>query len=272
MLDITLDEERLMGILAALILGIIQGLTEFLPISSSGHLMVVEHLFGIEGGSLFFNVLVHFAKLISVVLVFWKDVIYLIKHPFSKRMLTIVLACIPTIIIALVVEFLFDEFSLMAFVGFGFLISAIVISITSFLQARKKPFRTLEVGNGQALTIGFVQGLAVFPGISRSGSTICAGLMLGVEREEAAKFSFLISLPVILGGMVFEVADGIKSGFGAVNALACLVGFIAAFAVAILTIKLMMKIVKKGSWWPFAVYLFIIATLVLLNQFVFAWF
>ena len=257
-----------MAILYALILGIVQGLTEFLPISSSGHLLLLEHIFGITEGGLFFNVLLHFATLIAVIMVFWKDVVYLIKHPFSKEMGAIVVATIPTVVIALLVEKFVDGYAMLAFLGFGFLISAIVITITLCLQKRKPLAKYNEVGIGKAFMIGCVQGLAVFPGISRSGSTICAGLLGKVERETAAKFSFLISLPVILGGMVFEVADGIKSGFGNVNALACIVGFIAAFVVALFTIKLMMKIVKKGKWWYFAVYLFILAIFVILNQYV----
>lgn len=259
-----------MAILYALILGLVQGLCEFLPISSSGHLLLFEHIFGIAEGSLFFNVLMHFATLVAVVIVFWKDIAYLVRHPFSKQTLSIVVATIPTVIIALVVEHFVSEYVMLTFLGFGFLISAITISITCILQKRGR--NVGEINYKNSLMIGLVQGIAVFPGISRSGSTICAALISGVEREQAAKFSFLISLPVILGGMVFEVADGIKNGFGQVNALACIVGFLAAFIVAIATIKLMMKIVKKGKWWGFAIYLFVIATIVLLNQFVFMWF
>lgn len=261
-----------MNILEALILGIIQGLTEFLPISSSGHLMLVENILDIHSGGMFFNVLLHFATLIAVVIIFWKDVVNVIKHPFGKESQSIIIATIPTIVLALVVNYLYDEFSLMAFVGFGFLISAFVISITSFMMNKKPINRYLNVNNKRGFIIGIIQGLAVFPGISRSGSTICAGLLQGVEREESAKFSFLISVPVIIGGMVFELIDGFKTGFGNINIWASLIGFIAAFLVALFTIKLMMKIVKKGNWWYFAFYLFILAIIVLLNQYVFCWF
>ena len=261
-----------MSVLHAIILGILQGLTEFLPISSSGHLMLFENIFGIESENLFFNVLLHFATLIAVVIIFWKDVVDIIKHPFGNKMQAIVLATIPTVILALIVKFVFDEFALMAFLGFGFLISAVVISVSTALQKRKPMYNTLSVDNKKGLIIGIVQGFAVLPGVSRSGSTICASLILGVEREESAKFSFLISIPVIIGGLVFEIVEGVQSGFGDVNTLVCVVGFISAFVVALFTIKLMMKIVKKGNWWIFAAYLFIIAIIVLLNQFVFCWF
>jgi len=261
-----------MKIIEAFILGVVQGLTEFLPISSSGHLMLMENILDVHSGGMFFNVLLHFATLMAVVIIFWKDVVYLIKHPFGKEMQTIVIATIPTVILALVVNYFFDEFSLMAFVGFGFLISAIVISITSFMMHKKPITKFLVVDNKRGFIIGLIQGLAVFPGISRSGSTICAGLLQGVEREESAKFSFLISLPVIIGGMVFELIDGFKTGFEDINIWACLVGFLTAFLVALFTIKLMMKIVKKGNWWYFSIYLFILSLIVILNQYVFCWF
>ena len=260
-----------MKILYALILGIVQGLTEFLPISSSGHLMLFSSIFGIEEGSVFFSVLLHFASLIAVIIVFWKDVVELLKNPFGKEMQKILIATIPTVIIALVVEFVFDESFLMLFVGFGFLISAVVIFITSMLQ-RKKKCLSLEISKKQALVVGVVQGLAVFPGISRSGSTICACLTQGIDREKSAKFSFLISIPIIVGGMGFEIVKGIKNGFGDVEFLPCFVGFMASFLVALFSIKIMMKLIKKGSWFGFSIYLLILAIIVLLNQFVFAWF
>ena len=260
-----------MNILKAIILGIVQGLTEFLPISSSGHLMIVESLLNFSGGEMFYNVLLHVASLLAVVIVFWKDVVRILKNPLGKEMRFIVLATIPTVIIALVVNHFCDDFMLKSFVGFGFLISAVVIAVTSALQKRKN-ISILEMDNKKAFIIGVVQGLAVFPGISRSGSTICAGLVQKVEREESATFSFLISIPVILGGMVFELAGGIKNGFGNIQALPCILGFVSAFVVALFAIKFMMKIVKKGNWWGFSVYLFLLSIFVLLNQFVFGWF
>lgn len=260
-----------MSILHALILGIIQGLTEFLPISSSGHLMLIENIFGLEGSNMFFNVLLHFATLTAVVIVFWKDVVYIIKHPFCKESVSIIIATIPTVILALVVKLCINEFSLVAFLGFGFLISSIIIFITSILQ-RKQSVKYLEISKKNALIVGIVQGFAVLPGISRSGSTICSSLLLGIDREKSAKFSFLISIPVIIGGLFFELLGGIKYGFGNINIFACIIGFLTAFIVAIFTIKLMMKIVKKGNWLFFAIYLFVLSVIVLLNQFLFCWF
>lgn len=258
-----------MSILIALLLGLIQGLTEFLPISSSGHLMIFESIFHLSE-NMFFNVLVHFATLMAVVLIFWKDVCYMVRHPLSQKTLLVVVASIPTAIIALVINHFFSEYALYVFLGFGFLISSIVIGITSFLQRRKKLLSN-QIGYKQALAIGVVQGFAVLPGVSRSGSTICASLLMGVDREESARFSFLISIPVIIGGMLFEIIDCVKVGATNINALSCIIGFIAAFVTALLTIKLMMKIVKKGNWWYFSLYLLLLGIFIVLNQFVLGW-
>lgn len=251
-----------MAVWLALILGVVQGLTEFLPVSSSGHLLLLEHVFGLGGSNLFFNVLVHFATLVAVVLVFWKEVVYLIKHPFSRQTLNIVLASAITVVVALVFNRLLGVY-MPALLGFGFLLTSALLFYTTF----KKGSIRKEIGYPQAAVIGLVQGLAIVPGLSRSGSTIAVALAQKAEREEAAKFSFLISLPVIIGGMLFEVIDGVRGGFGQINVVSCIVGFVAAFVTALLTIKLMMKIVKKGRWLPFAIYLLLLGIFVLLNQF-----
>lgn len=257
-----------MSVLEAFILGVLQGLTEFLPISSSGHLMLAEGIFGLKGSNIFFNLILHFATLLAVLMVFWKDVVELIKHPLGEKMRKIVVATIPTVIFALLVKFFIDEFAMVQFLGFGFLISAVVILITSILQKKSNLLYKRGLGYKESFIIGLVQGLAVLPGISRSGSTICASVIQGVDREESAKFSFLISIPIILGGVLFEVFDGIRNGFGNVEALPSVVGFIIAFVVALFTIRLMMKIVKKGNWIYFSIYLFLLSIFVLLNQYV----
>lgn len=259
-----------MTILYALILGIIQGLTEFLPISSSGHLMLFENIFGIES-SLFFNLLLHVASLMAVIIVLWGRVVKIVKNPFGKEMKMIVIATIPTVILALIVEIFIDNYLLNLFVGFGFLISSILIFVTSFLQ-RKSINLNSCLTNKKAFVVGLVQGFAVLPGISRSGSTICAGLLQKVDREQSAEFSFILSIPIIIGGMLFEIFKGYKNGFGNVEFLPCFVGFLASFIVALLSIKLMMKIVRKGNWFWFSLYLAFVSVFTLLNQFVFGWF
>lgn len=260
-----------MTVLKALILGILQGLTEFLPISSSGHLLLFENILGIKNGDLFFNVLLHLASLLAVIIVFWKDVVDLIKNPFGKKMKTIIVATIPTVVIALIIKYCFNEFQLNAFLGFGFFVSAILLLVTTFLK-RKRGLNELTLNYKNSFVIGLVQGVAVLPGISRSGSTICSGILQGIEREECAKFSFLISIPVILGATILETYEGFKLGFENVNAAACIVGFLASFIVAIVSIKIMLKIVKKGNWFWFSLYLFVLSIFTILNQYIFCLF
>ena len=260
-----------MTFIYAIILGILQGLTEFLPVSSSGHLILFESIFGISENNMFFNIVVHVATLVAVIIIFWKDVVNIIKHPFGKDMQFIVIATIPTIVIALITNHFIDDFTMKTFLGFGFLVSAVITGTTAILQ-KKKHYINSDLNYGKSFMIGVVQGLAVMPGISRSGSTICAGLLQGVGREKSASFSFLISIPVILGGMFFELVGGIKNGFGTVDFASCSLGFVFAFITALFTIKLMLKFVKKGNWIWFSIYLFALSVVVILNQFVFAWF
>ena len=257
-----------MSILIALFLGIIQGITEFLPISSSGHLILFENVLGVSGSNVFFNLILHFASLIAVVIIFWKDVVYLVKNPFGKEMKRIIVASIPTIIVAFVVRYCVEDYILVMFLGYGFLLSSFIIFITSILQKRKTNLGNLDFGYKQSFIIGLVQGFAVLPGISRSGSTICAGLIQGINREESAKFSFLISIPIILGGVGLEIVEGVRFGFGHINIGASIIGFFASFLVALFTIKLMMKIVKRGNWIYFSIYLLLLSIFVLINQYV----
>jgi len=256
-----------MSVIKALILGILQGLTEFLPISSSGHLLLFENLLGIKNGDMFFNVLLHLASLLAVVIFFWKDVVELIKKPFSDKMKILFISTIPTIVIAIIIKYSFNDYELNAFLGFGFLISAILLLITYCLN-RKENFINIEVNKKKGFIIGLVQGIAVLPGISRSGSTICAGLLQGVKREECAKFSFLLSIPVILGATILETYEGIKIGFYNINVLSCIIGFLASFVVALFSIKLMLNVVKKGNWIWFSIYLFVLSIFTILNEFV----
>lgn len=255
-----------MSILHALILGILQGITEFLPISSSGHLLLFENIFGLNNGNMFFNILLHFASLIAIFVVFWKDVVELIKNPLSDQVKNIIIATIPTIVIGFMVKEFFSEYYLNLFLGFGFLISAIIIFVTLIKCKRNNYLK--NINKKESFFIGLVQGIAVLPGISRSGSTICAGIIQGIDRTQSAKFSFLISIPVILGAMILEMGDVIKIGYVQVDFIACIVGFLASFIVALFTIKFMMKIVKKGNWIYFSIYLFLLSIFVLLNQYV----
>lgn len=262
-----------MTILQAIILGIVQGLTEFLPISSSGHLLLVEHVFGISEGNLFFNILLHIASLLAVIIVMRKEIWELIKRPFSKQTLSVIYCSIITVIVVLLLSFSMDKFTSIGYLGFGFLISAVLILFTYILGKRKNTHGSLkrDIGYIDSIIIGLVQGFATLPGISRSGSTICTALLLGNDRTKSANFSFIISIPIIIGAMLFEILKGGSESVIQVPAISSIIGFFVSFVVAVFSIKLMNKVVHKGSWLGFSIYLFILSLVVLLNQYVFMW-
>jgi len=261
-----------MSLIHAIILGIVQGLTEFLPISSSGHLILLEHIFGVEEGNLFFNILLHLASLLAVIIVMREEIVELLKRPFSKFVWTMITCCLISVGVVLFLNIFTNEFASIGYLGFGFFASAILILFTHIKSKRSqnKLLKT-EIGYVDAIIIGVAQGLATLPGISRSGTTISTALLLGNERESSARFSFLISIPIIIGAMVFDIVkEGavIATNISAIN---CIAGFIASFLMAIVSIKWMYSIIKNKSWLGFSIYLFALSIIVLLNQYVFMW-
>ncbi len=245
-----------MQILALFFLGLVQGLTEFLPVSSSGHLVLFSKLFGIEE-SLFISILLHVATLLSIVVVFYKDIWQMIRHPFSKPAMMLVVATIPTCLIVLVLMPIIKSSFAGGALPICFIVSAVLLFVSENLS--KKTYKqTLDYKS--AIFMGIAQGFAVFPGISRSGSTISAGLLNGKNKEEVAKFSFLMSIPIILLSLLMEVYDVIKGGIVVnVSAIAITISFVTAFLVGIFAIKLMIKLTVKSSLKWFSLYLLCIA-------------
>ena len=257
----------------AIILGIIQGITEFLPVSSSGHLVIFQHLLGLKEPELFFDVSVHMGTLAAVVIFFWKEirsmVISLLRFftSFLKReaalagiyedaevklALMIVIGSIPTGIIGLLLSKSADKiFSSVSITGFMLLITGLLLWSTR----RIKKEGTADFSIKKALLIGIVQGLAVMPGISRSGSTIVVGIFLGLNREMAARYSFLLSIPAILGAEILVLKD-LSDSSTSISATA--MGTVSAFAVGYFSLKLLLYIVKKGQLHIFAPYCWII--------------
>ncbi len=351
----------------ALILGLIQGLTEFLPISSSGHLTLAEGLMGITESNNFFNVVLHLATLLAVIIVFWPDVKALLRHPFSRTGRLLIVATIPTCVLAVCFKLLLSEMFTVTFLGFGFLVSAMLLLVTTVALPRGNATQTagamanlgahtwsfntgaagamansaenlsampykqtrnmrakkcakkgklistmsnartvdacamananagksgtmgnasvrackagVRMGNagatgqvggadepnltfGQAIMVGISQGIAVLPGITRSGATICTGQLMGASREDALRFSFLLSIPVIIASMVYEL---IGCGFHApaIGFVPVLIGSVVAFAAALVSIRAMLKLARRGNWLWFSVYLFVLSSLVL---------
>lgn len=257
-----------MTIWQAILLGIIQGLTEFLPVSSSGHLVLFEKILGIETPTLTFNIAVHFATLVAVCVVFWKDIIELVKKPVQKLTLWLIIATIPAALAGVLFNDFFEGLNDSgATLGIGFLITAVLLIVSSVLKPG-----TVEKENMKwydALIIGVIQMVAIVPGISRSGSTLTGGLFRKLKKEDAVKFSFLLSIPVILGGFILELYGAVKVGLGNIEVLPILVGMIFAGVSGFFAIKLFVKTVLKGKILYFAYYVAALGLFCILDQFIF---
>lgn len=247
-----------MSFWALIVLGIVQGLTEFLPVSSSGHLVLLSNIFGIED-SLFVSIVLHVATLLSVLVALRKEVFEIVRHPFSRLSKSLVVATIPTCLIVLVLYPLIAQSFEGAILPICFLITAILLLTADFFVKHNTFVHSPEISYKQALIMGIAQGFATLPGISRSGSTICAGLFAGGDREKVAKFSFLMSVPIIILSMALEIFKLVRLGeFPSVNVAGLIVAFILAFVIGVVSIKAMIALTQKVSFKWFSFYLVII--------------
>lgn len=256
-----------MSIPEAILLGAVQGLTEFLPVSSSGHLEILHHLLGIdEESNLPFAVAVHGGTVLSTIVVFWREIVTLLKglfrfemNPETKFILKICVSFIPILIVGLTlkeqVEALFT--GSLTIVGAMLIVTGLLLLLSSRVRVRNR-----ELSYKDAFWMGVAQSVAVLPGLSRSGSTISTGLLLGVKRPEVASFSFLMVLVPIIGINLLDILGG---GFtrGGTETLPLVAGFLTAFIVGALACKLMIGLVKRGKLTGFAVYCFIVGGLTL---------
>ncbi len=258
-----------MSWLEAFILGLVQGLTEFLPVSSSGHLELGKYLLGVNAEkSLMFTVVVHGATVLSTMVIFWKDIWLLIKGllRFEKNeetlyVLKLIISMIPVGIIGL---FFIDEVEQfftgnIIFVGSMLLVTSVFLGLTMVVKSDSR-----NIGFSDALIIGIAQSFAVLPGISRSGATISTGLMIGNKKELITRFSFLMVLIPIIGANVKSMIDGGFSAESDIGMLPLAVGFVAAFLSGLFACKWMIKIVNKGKLIYFAIYTFIIGTVAII--------
>jgi undecaprenyl-diphosphatase len=242
----------------AIILGLVQGLTEFLPVSSSGHLELGKHIFGIDAESNFyFTIAVHGATVLSTLAVFWKDIAALLKGLFRFSMneetvyiLKLILSMIPVGLAGFfmkdIIENMFN--GNMIALGIQFFITAILLLMTLFFKPREKPIGYLD-----AFIIGIAQAVAIVPAISRSGATIATGIMLGNKKEEIARFSFLMVLVPVVGANLLELKSGSVQAIGSGPGIIIL-GFISAFIAGYFACKWMVELVKKSKLTWFAVY------------------
>ncbi len=242
-----------MELIKYILLGIVQGLTEFLPVSSSGHLVLLEKL-GVGEPSVFFNLTLHLATLIAVAWVLRQELTEWIKHPFSHEAKWIYLLSLPTVVIAIAFSLFFEDLLLGALLPTGFLITSFFLACGAVIKNKE---RGLNYKN--ALLTGLAQGIAVLPGISRSGITITAMTALGVDKGKVIKLSFLMSVPIIIGGAAWE---GIKSGFSLdCGILPLIAGFLSAFFSGCVALRFMVKRFSALSYLPYACYTFLLGVL-----------
>ena len=275
-----------MSWLEALILGILQGLTEYLPVSSSGHLAIGQALFGLDDGAsnLTFTVLLHVATVLSTLVILWKEIVWIFKDLFTKQSwssyeglnggtkytINILISMIPVAIVG----FFFKDKVEEVF-GSGLLIVGIMLLVTASLLAFSyfaKPRQKENISPLHAFIIGIAQACAVMPGLSRSGSTIATGLLLGNKKEKLAQFSFLMVIPPILGEALLDVKDIFEVGFSeamsGISPVAAIVGFLGAFISGCFACKWMLNIVKKGKLIWFAIYCAIVGILAIVLPYI----
>lgn len=256
-----------MSWLEALLLGLVQGLTEYLPVSSSGHLEIGQYIFGISGGNnLKFGIVVHTATVLSTIVVLWPEIGKLLKGFFrfqyneeTKYLLKIGVSMIPVLIVGLFFKDKVEQFfgNGLILVGCMLLLTAALLTFSYYAKPRQKE----NIGWWDAFIIGVSQAIAVLPGLSRSGTTIATGLLLGNKKELVAKFSFLMVIIPILGEAFLELAGGDFANSESLPALSLLIGFLAAFVSGCFACKWMLTLVQKGKLIWFAVYCAIIGTL-----------
>ena len=275
-----------MDILKAVLMGFIQGLTEFLPVSSSGHLGLIKGLFGMESESILFDVLLHFATLIAIVAVFYKDVFKLvlefigmcrdvfyniaalgkslsggrdpeyvrvISSPYRKFVLLLIISTVPTGLLGIfmknIVEFTSSN---LLVTGICLVCTGLILALSDFLMEGDKKLK--EMNNGDAFAIGAAQGVATLPGLSRSGVTIVAGLLCGLDRKFAAKYSFIMSIPAVLGALILELFDLGSESITAGDVGCYVVGMLIAAIVGFFALRFLMNIVVNRYFKYFAFY------------------
>ncbi|MCB0480954.1 MAG: undecaprenyl-diphosphate phosphatase [Flavobacteriales bacterium] len=260
-----------MTILEALILGIIQGLTEFLPVSSSGHIEIGKAILGVTPSDpLLFSVVVHAATALSTIIIFRDDILMLVRLLFEKEwwnagrqyILYIIISMVPAVLVGLFykdeIESLFNNNVLL--VGMMLIITALLLFMTTMVKKKRGP-----IGYFNSAIIGIAQAIAILPGISRSGATIATALLLGVEKTRAARFSFLMVIPVILGAMAKDLMDMDTSvAASETEIMPLVVGFIAAFVTGLAACTWMIQLVKKSRLVYFAVYCFVIGVVAII--------
>ncbi len=267
-----------MNLLHAFFLGLVQGITEFIPVSSSGHLLITRDILGIEQAGLAFDVVLHLGTLVAVFTYYWKDlwllaqdflrllcqlavypfvakkpVLYSTKEPYRILLLMLMAATIPTALIGFFFNDIFKTlFDSVHVVGYTLLITGSILWLSNRMLTGRKQIKDMSLWD--AITVGIIQGAAITPGISRSGSTIFGGLLRGFNRELATRFSFLLSVPAILGAVILEGKDVFSEGTGISELLPIIVGFIAAAVSGYIAIRFLIRLISQRKLHYFSYY------------------
>ena len=254
-----------MDFIQAVILGIVQGLTEFIPVSSSGHLVLVPALLGWSSPGLAFDTVLHLGTALALILYFWREWITLIvaglRSLFRWRIQSaderlawlIVVGCLPAAAAGYLLADVFAQvFEDPIVSAYFLLVTAGILTIAEGLGPRLRSLGKLRLSD--AVAVGIAQAVAILPGISRSGSTIAAGMLVGLERESAARYSFLLAAPIVLGAGLLQLPDAVRARAVGAGSLELLVGFVVAAVVGYLCIGFLLRYLRKGSLYPFAAY------------------
>ncbi|MDO4740367.1 MAG: undecaprenyl-diphosphate phosphatase [Eubacteriales bacterium] len=281
-----------MTVLQSIVLGAVQGLAEFLPVSSSGHLVLVQKIFGMETGSITLEVLLHLGTLFAVFAVYWREIWHMICHPWKSDLKWLVVATIPAVFMRLLYTDLFvalfsgtgaepffaavrdglggfiDTAFEGGFLGWAFLLTSGVLMLGEWLLGRADR-KHRNVRGADAVAMGLMQAVAVLPGVSRSGSTIAGGRAMGLNGKKTADFAFLMSIPVILGAVVMDGKDILTGEVAeALPIVPLIVGVLTSAVVGFFAIRFMIAAVKKSGMKWFAVYTFCLGLLVLVDQYI----
>lgn len=251
------------------ILCVIQGLTEFLPVSSSGHLLLFEQLFNVNENLLLLNLFLHLATLLAVIIVYRKTIWKLLKKPFQPLTYKLLFSTSITVVLALCYEFLnIDSYAIYLY-GFCFLITSLLLFLTHKMQNKMIAVKPQNLDFISILAVGITQGFAVLPGLSRSGTTITTLIFCGNDEDTSAEYSFLLSIPIIIGGFILELfkVKNFNSLFSTVNPWIYIAGFFLTFAVALLSLRFTINMLKKNKFIYFSIYLLLLGVGVILYTF-----
>ena len=237
-------------------LAFVQGFCEFLPVSSSGHIVLLHKVFGLNCDVVSLNIILHLATALSVVVMYRKQIWWYVTHPISKQTLKLIIATALTCVFVLIFNSFISDAINGKFLAISFLITAVILLIATYVNkkyASGKPVNTVT-----AIVMGIFQGVAILPGISRSGTTLCSGLVCGSEKGEVADFSFIMSLPIILIGAVYDFIFE-KPNFAGFNAFLLILAFLVAFVCGVIAIKITKQLTEKTKLWYFSIYLVVIS-------------